>query len=84
MRESAANVSPTDRGTIPHRDVHDVPEVAVLLGGISERYVWRLIADGELISFTVGRRRMVARTDLDAYIARMRQEAAQARAALTS
>lgn len=54
----------------------------MLLGGVSERYVWQLIAEGELISFTMGRRRMVARKDLDDYIDRMREQTARVRAAV--
>lgn len=68
-------------GSIPNRDAYPVPEVAVLLGGVGERFVWKLIATGELRSFKSGRLRLVARRDLDAFIDRLREDELQARAA---
>jgi len=36
---------------------------------ISERLTWRLIAEGELATVRIGRRRLVPRRAIDAYIA---------------
>lgn len=80
MLGSAEKSSSKDR-TIPYRDAHEVSEVAVLLGGIGVRYVWTLIARGDLPSFKLGRRRMVAREDIDALIAKLKDDEQQARAA---
>lgn len=66
---------------IPARLVYPVPEIAVLLGGVTERYVWHLIASGELKSFTLGRRRVVYRDDIDAFLRRLAEQAQVARAA---
>jgi excisionase family DNA binding protein len=74
-KNSAAHAS------IPQRDAYQVPEVAVLLGGVGERYVWKLIGTGELASFKTGRLRMVARKDLDAFIDKLREDELQAREA---
>lgn len=68
-------------GSIPQRDAYPVPEVAVLLGGVGERYVWKLIGTGELRSFKSGRLRLVARADLMAYIDELRQDELRAREA---
>ena len=80
MLGSADNNS-GERGIIPHRDAYPVPEVAVLLGNVSERYVWQLIGTGALMSFKSGRLRLVARKDLDAYIDALREDELRARAA---
>lgn len=71
-------------GSVPERAAHPVPEVAALLGGVGERYVWKLIATGELPSFKSGRLRLVARQDLDAYIDKLREEEQRLRAAVAS
>jgi len=71
----------TDVSAVPTRLVHPVPEIARLLGGVTERYVWKLLASGELPSFLLGKRRVVAREDIDAYIARLREDELKARAA---
>lgn len=65
---------------VPARLVHDVPEVAVLLGGVTERYIWKLIATGELPSFLLGKRRVVAREDLDDFVRKLRADELKARA----
>lgn len=54
----------------------------MLLGGVGERYVWSLIATGELESFKSGRLRLVARKDLDSYIDKLRDEARRVREAV--
>jgi excisionase family DNA binding protein len=84
MQRSTGTNAPPDRSEIPQRDAYPVPEVAALLGGVTPRYVWKLIDSGELPSFKVGARRLVARTDLDAYIARLRADEQRAREAAAS
>ena len=71
-------------GSVPERAAHPVPEVAELLGGVGERYVWKLIASGELTSFKSGRLRMVARKDIEAYIDRLREDELKLRAAVAA
>jgi excisionase family DNA binding protein len=66
-------------GSVPERDAYQAHEVAVRLGGVGLRYVRTLIATGELVSFKSGRLRLVARADLEAYIARQREVALRAR-----
>lgn len=83
MHQSKVTDTPPQR-SIPQRDAYPVPEVAELLGGVSPRYVWTLIDTGELPSFKTGGRRLVAREDLDAYIARLRKDDQTARAAATA
>lgn len=80
MHRSDATPTPPD-GSIPERVAYEVPEVARLLGGVTVRYVWTLISTGELQSFKLGRRRMVAKTDIDAFIAKLREDDQRARAA---
>lgn len=81
MLGSTDKNSGEDGSGIPDRAAYPVPEVAVLLGGVGVRYVWSLIATGELRSFKSGRLRMVARKDLDDYIDQLREEELRARAA---
>lgn len=50
------------------RDLYPVPDAAHRLG-ISEAYVWQLIADGRLGSVKLGQRRLVPRPALEAFIA---------------
>ena len=68
-------------GGIPRRAAYPVPEVAVLLGGVTERYVWTLLSRNELTSVKVGGRRLVPASDLDAFIEKRREDERQARAA---
>ena len=51
----------------PNRLALTVPEVAWLLH-CSPNTVWGLIRNGRIESFTVGRRRLVARSVVDAFI----------------
>lgn len=51
----------------PSRLLYPIPEVAVLLG-ITERQVGRYIERKELRSRKLGRRRLVHRDDIDAFI----------------
>lgn len=53
-----------------------MPEVAVLLGDMSERNVWELIRRKQLPSFKSGGRRLVDHEDLRAYINRQKEAAA--------
>ena len=53
--------------SLPFRLLYPVPEVAQLLGGITERQVWKYIESGELKSRKVGRRRLVHRDDVQAF-----------------
>jgi excisionase family DNA binding protein len=67
---------------VPRRDAYQPAEVAELLGGVSERYVWKLISTGELRSFKSGARiRLVAKEDLKAYIDALREDELKAREA---
>ena len=84
MNRSEITETPLDGSPVPARLVHDVPEIAVLLGGVTERYVWKLIATGELPSFLLGKRRVAAREDLDAFIRKLREDELKARAAASA
>jgi excisionase family DNA binding protein len=59
----------------PGRMALSVPESAYVFS-VSVHHVWRLIATGELASFKMGRRRLISRAAIDAYIAEL--EAAEA------
>jgi excisionase family DNA binding protein len=80
MHGSTREITPSG-GSVPERIAHGVPEIAQLLGGVSERYVWTLIEAGDLESFTVGRRRMVRRTAIDEFIDRLTEDERKVRAA---
>ncbi|MFD6770636.1 helix-turn-helix domain-containing protein [Micromonospora chalcea] len=54
--------------SVPSRLLYPLPEVAALLGGITERQVARYIASGELKSRKLGRRRLVHRDDISDFI----------------
>lgn len=54
--------------SVPSRLLYPLPEVAALLGGITERQVHRYIASGELKSRKLGRRRLVHRDDINEFI----------------
>jgi excisionase family DNA binding protein len=62
--EAAAITDPAPRAATRLRRV---PEVADMLA-VSERYVWQLIADGELRKVTQGKAVAVRDDDLAAYI----------------
>lgn len=83
MQRSAELTAPIGE-SVPHREAYPIPEVAVLLGGASERWVWALVERGELPSFKAGGRRLVRRADLLAYIDRLSADEQRARAAVTS
>lgn len=71
-------------GGVPRRVVYSVPEVAELLGGVTERYVWTLLSRNELTSVKVGGRRLVPADDLDAFIEKLKEQERQARAAASA
>ena len=75
--------SPTGGG-IPERRAYNVPEVAQLLGGVTERYVWTLLSTGELESVKIGARRLVPTEALDAFLNRLRAEELKVREAAAS
>lgn len=54
--------------SVPFRLLYPVPEVAVLLGGITERQVWKYIESKQLASRKLGKRRLVHRDDIAAFI----------------
>lgn len=82
MHESEIGSAPIHGSAVPERFAYGVPEVAILLN-VSERYVWTLIDRGELVSFKIGSRRLVARDDALAFIARLRDQEQRAREAST-
>lgn len=48
--------------------LHSVAVAADLLGGMSQRFVWQLIADGVLSRVKIGRRTLVRDDELAAFI----------------
>lgn len=80
MQRSEGRAAPIN-GSVTQRAAYQVPEVAILLGGVTERYVWRLISSGELQSFKVGRLRMVSREQIDTFISALEEDERKARAA---
>lgn len=84
MNRSEIVQTPSRRSEeIPGRLAYSVPEVAVLLGGVTERYVWKLLdnGNGPLRSFVLGKRRVVYHEDLDAFIRELREDELKARTA---
>lgn len=65
----------------PQRFV-DKRNAARLLGGITVREVENRIADGDLETVKLGRRRLIVLESLDAYVARLRKQAAADREAV--
>lgn len=61
-------------GGVPQRRAYTVPEVAELLAGVSERYVWDLIARNELGSIKIGARRVVPAEELEAFVDKLRAD----------
>jgi excisionase family DNA binding protein len=82
MHGTAEVGGPAD-GRPPARKAYPVKEVAQLLAGVSERYVWHLIASGELEAVKVGGRRVVRAEALDAYLERLTEDERRVRAAAT-
>jgi hypothetical protein len=65
---------PTPVKTVPERWLYPVKDVAVLLGGISERKVWSLIAEGRLDTEYLDGRRLVPHEALIAFRKTMRDD----------
>lgn len=78
MQRSAELLAPIER-SVPYREAYSVPEVATLLGGASERWVWGLVEQGELPSFKLGGKRLVSRRNLTEFIERLCADEQQAR-----
>lgn len=58
------------------RLLYPMSEAAAQLGGITERKLWKMIANGEIDSVKIGRRRMIAADALDAYVQKLQGAAA--------
>jgi excisionase family DNA binding protein len=65
-------LSATEPGSRPVRRLYPIAEVAEALGGVTYHYVWQLIQSGELGSVKLGRRRLVPGSELDAFIASLK------------
>jgi len=79
-RAAQGHMGPTPGTTVTTYPLAiSVPEVAQLLG-ISQKHAWTYVMRGELPSFQLGRRRLVALADLYAFI---KSKAANARPAPT-
>ena len=70
----AAEVALTAAGTAPVPDAYTVEQVAHALG-ISRSKVWEMLKRREIASHLIGSSRRVFRSDLDAYIASVRNAA---------
>lgn len=55
-------------GPTSGRLLYSMPEAAQLLGGITERKLWSMVAEGEIKSVKLGRRRMISATALAEYV----------------
>jgi excisionase family DNA binding protein len=53
--------------------VYSIDEAADLLG-IGRTFMFQLVASGEIASFKIGKRRKIAREEIDAYLDRLRRE----------
>jgi excisionase family DNA binding protein len=62
--------------TRPQRLLIPVPEVGALLG-VGRTLAWRLVQTGELPSVRIGKRRLVPRAELEAYVQRLQREGAR-------
>jgi hypothetical protein len=61
----------------PSRGALPVDHARHYLGGLSRGKFYELLKDGELITFTIGRRRFASIESLDSYIRRREQESNQ-------
>jgi excisionase family DNA binding protein len=57
----------------PARSIYPIEEVGERLGGLSHGTIYKLIRTGELSSFTVGRRRFVSASALEAFVSAREQ-----------
>lgn len=83
MQQSADRITQIEQ-SVPYREAYSVPEVAQLLGGASDRWVWTLVNNGALPAIRIGGRRLVPRADLLAFIEKLRADEQRARAAVTA
>lgn len=60
--------------SVPPRLAYSVDEVGQLLGGLARQSIYKLLNAGDLRSFRVNGRRLVAHDDLAAYINHQRAE----------
>lgn len=63
----------------PQRQLLPLAEAAYELGGITEREVYKRIDAGDLERVKLGRRSLITRVSIDAFVNRLRAEAASAR-----
>jgi len=56
---------------IPHRDALSVVEARERLGGISNATFYELVKDGRLLTFKIGRRRLISQEAIHDFIRRM-------------
>lgn len=68
--DDPVNNAAVPRDTIRPPALYSVPNAAQLLGNMSERRVWQLLAEGELRRVTIGHRTFVRGDDLLALIDR--------------
>ena len=73
-RQMSEEQQPRAIGTV-EKLVYSVDEAAQQLS-IGRTFAFKLIADGDLGSIKIGHRRLVARTDLEAFVSKLRSEAA--------
>lgn len=67
-RQSPSRVTPVAVEPEANRMALSVPQTAWLLG-TSPNFVWGILAKGELGSFHLGRKRMIARSEVERFIA---------------
>ena len=58
------------------RLLYTIDSAREMLGGLARSYLYELMARGVLSSVKVGRRRMIARRDLEEFVERLREGAA--------
>lgn len=63
---------------LPQREAYSIRETRELLGGISQATAYALIRRGELVTFRIGRRRLVGAEAIRTFIANRESAARQA------
>ena len=58
------------------RLLYTIDSARELLGGLARSYLYELLAQGVIRSVKVGRRRLIARQDLEEFVERLREGAA--------
>lgn len=79
VRAHADEVESPDVGDDEPRRLINKRNAARILGEITVREVEKRIADGDLETVKLGRRRLIVLESLDAYVARLREQAAAER-----